>query len=382
MVEAAKPVVAELIDPSVIFAKTLRSFFAPVQQYLDDPSVVEVMINGPEEVYIEQRGQLIRTEARFSGEDALVAGIRNLLQFVGKRLTDDQPMIDARMPDGSRVHVAMPPCSRKGPCITIRKFKKEGFDFDYMVQCGTISQMALDYLRINILCEKNLVFAGGTSSGKTTLLNTLGNFIPAHERIVVIEESSELQLKLPHVLQLETRGPDRYGRGEVTIRDLFRNSLRMRPDRIIVGEVRGGEALDLIQALTSGHGGSMSTMHADTPIDALNRIETMALMSDVAIPLNALRTQIASSIDIVVQMARFRDASRRVVQISEVLPLDENYRYRLEDVFVMKLPEGSRKLEEGTLQWTGYRPALMDEVQGRMMAQETESLAPLFADKH
>ncbi|NLX60568.1 MAG: CpaF family protein [Phycisphaerae bacterium] len=381
MVEDAKPAAAELIDPSTIFAKTLRSFFAPVQHYLDDPSVVEVMINGPEEVYVEQRGQLTLTDARFPSEDALVAAIRNLLQFVGKRLTDDRPMIDARMPDGSRVHVAMPPCSRKGPCITIRKFKKEGFDFDYMVQCGTISQMALDYLRISIQCEKNLVFAGGTSSGKTTLLNTLGNFIPAHERIVVIEESSELQLKLPHVLQLETRGPDRYGRGEVTIRELFRNSLRMRPDRIIVGEVRGGEALDLIQALTSGHGGSMSTMHADTPIDTLNRIETMALMSDVAIPLNALRTQIASSIDIVVQMSRFRDASRRVVQISEVLPVDEHYRYRLEDVFVMRLPEGGRKLEEGALQWTGHRPALMDEVQGRMMAQETESLAPLFADK-
>ncbi|MBN2584234.1 MAG: CpaF family protein [Planctomycetes bacterium] len=381
MVENAKPAAAELIDPSTIFAKTLRSFFAPVQQYMDDPSVVEVMINGPDEVYIEQRGQLIRTDAKFVSEEALVAGIRNLLQYVGKRLTEDHPMIDARLPDGSRVHVAMPPCSRKGACITIRKFKKEGFDFAHMVQCGTLSQMAMDYLRISIQCEKNLVFAGGTSSGKTTLLNTLGNFVPEHERIVVIEESSELQLRLPHVLQLETRGPDRYGRGEVTIRELFRNSLRMRPDRIIVGEVRGGEALDLIQALTSGHGGSMSTMHADTPIDALNRIETMALMSDVAIPLNALRTQIASSIDVVVQMSRFRDASRRVVQISEVLPVDENYQYRLNDVFMLTLPEGSRKLEEGTLEWTGCRPAMMDEVQGRVMAQETESLAPFFADK-
>jgi len=372
---------AELIDPSEIFSKTLRSFLAPVQEYLADPSVVEVMINGPDEVFIERLGRVIKTDAKFENEDTLLAAIRNLLQYVGKRLTPDQPMIDARLPDGSRVHVAMPPCSRKGPCVTIRKFKKEGFDFDYLVECGTVTRMALEYLRVSIQREKNLLFAGGTSSGKTSLLNSLGAFIPPEERVVVIEESTELQLTLPHVLQLETRGPDRYGRGEVTIRDLFRNSLRMRPDRIIVGEVRGGEALDLIQALTSGHGGSMSTMHADTPLDALNRLETMALMSDVAIPLNALRTQIASSIDVVIEMSRFHDASRRVIQISEVLPVDENYQYCLKDVFLLQLPEGSRKMVEGLLQWTGERPALMDEVQGRMMAQETESLQPFFADK-
>ena len=372
---------AELIDPSEIFTKTLRSFLAPVQEYLEDPSVVEVMINGPDEIFIERLGRVIKTDAKFENEETLLAAIRNLLQYVGKRLTPDQPMVDARLPDGSRVHVAMPPCSRKGPCVTIRKFKKEGFDFDYLVECGTVSRMALEYLRVSIQCEKNLLFAGGTSSGKTSLLNSLGAFIPPEERVVVIEESTELQLTLPHVLQLETRGPDRYGRGEVGIRDLFRNSLRMRPDRIIVGEVRGGEALDLIQALTSGHGGSMSTMHADTPLDALNRLETMALMSDVAIPLNALRTQIASSIDMVIEMSRFHDASRRVIQISEVLPVDENYQYRLKDIFLLKLPEGSRKMDEGLLQWTGQRPALMDEVQGRMMAQETESLQPFFADK-
>ncbi|NIA20476.1 MAG: CpaF family protein [Anaerolineaceae bacterium] len=379
--ESTSSLSAELIDPSEIFSKTLRSFLAPVQEYLDDPSVVEIMINGPDEIFIERLGRLIETGAKFENEEALVAAIRNLLQYVGKRLTADQPMIDARLPDGSRVHVAMPPCSRKGPCVTIRKFKKEGFDFDYLVQCGTVSRMALEYLRIAIQCEKNLLFAGGTSSGKTSLLNSLGAFIPPEERVVVIEESTELQLTLPHVLQLETRGPDRYGRGEVTIRDLFRNSLRMRPDRIIVGEVRGGEALDLIQALTSGHGGSMSTMHADTPQDALNRLETMALMSDVAIPLNALRTQIASSIDLVIEMARFHDASRRVIQISEVLPVDGNYQYRLKDIFLLKLPEGSRKMDQGRLEWTGERPALMDEVQGRIMAQETESLQPFFADK-
>ena len=226
----------------------------------------------------------------------------------------------------------------------------------------------------------DILFAGGTSSGKTSVLNTLATFIPPQERIIVIEESSELQLRQPHVIQLETRGPDRYGKGAIDIRELFRNSLRMRPDRIIVGETRGGEALDLIQALTSGHGGSMSTMHADTPTDALNRLETMALMSDVAIPLNALRTQISSSIDIVVIMSRFHDASRRVVQITEVLPVDAEYRYQMKDIFTLKLPEGGRKIEEGVLAWTGARTALLDEVQARVLAQDLPSLAPFFAD--
>lgn len=380
MVEQHQPLAAEMIDPSEIFKRTLSKFLAPVQPYLQDPTIVEVMINGPNEVYVEQRGQLVKTDAKFESEDALIAAIRNLLQFVGKRLSEDHPMIDARLPDGSRVHVAMPPCSRIGPCMTIRKFTKGGFDFEYLVRSGTVTQMALDYLRVAIQSEKNILFAGGTSSGKTSFLNALSTFIPDRERIVIIEESSELQLKKPHIIQLETRGPDRYGKGEIGIRELFRNSLRMRPDRIIVGEVRGGEALDLIQALTSGHGGSMSTMHADTPMDALNRLETMALMSDVAIPLNALRTQVASSIDLIVEMSRFRDASRRVVQIAEVLPVAENYQYRLADIFEMQLPAGSKKLEEGKLTWTGRRPEMFKEVQARVMAQETPSLAPFFAD--
>jgi pilus assembly protein CpaF len=380
MVEQPESMTAEMIDPSEIFRRTLRKFLAPIQGFLEDASIVEIMVNGPNSIFVEQRGQVIKTEAKFENEESLVAAIRNLLQFVGKRLSPDYPMIDARLPDGSRVHVAMPPCSRIGPCLTIRKFSKEGFSVDYLVECRTLTQMSLDYLKVAIQTEKNILFAGGTSSGKTSLLNTLGTFIPPQERIVVIEESSELQLRQPHVIQLEGRGPDRYGRGEVGIRELFRNSLRMRPDRIIVGETRGGEALDLIQALTSGHGGSMSTMHADTPFDALNRLETMALMSDVAIPLNALRTQIASSIDIVVIMSRFHDASRRVVQITEVMPVDPEYRYQLKDIFVLKLPEGGRKIEQGTLAWTGQRSAMMDEVQAKVLIQDTASLAPFLAD--
>ena len=379
--ETASSLAAELIDPQAIFSKTLRHFLAPIWDFLEDPTVVEVMVNGPNRIFVEQRGKLVETDAKFENEDMLMAAIRNLLQFVGKRLSDDHPMMDARLPDGSRVHVALPPCSKLGPCITIRKFSREGFSPDYMVECRTVSRQALEYLQLAIQTEKNLLFTGGTSSGKTSLLNTLSAYIPLEQRLVVIEESSELQLRDGHVIQLETKGPDRYGKGEVGIRELFRNSLRMRPDRIIVGEVRGGEALDLIQALTSGHGGSMSTMHADTPMDALSRLETMALMSDVAIPLNALRTQIASSIDVVVQMARMRDASRRVIQISEVLPVDMNYQYQLRDMFVLELPGGTKDIHAALLTWSGERTMMADEVQARVEAQNLTSLGPLFADK-
>ena len=369
---------ADSIEARTIFERTLSKLLAPIQPFLADETVVEIMVNGPFEIFIEQRGNTVLTDAKFDDEDALVAAIRNLLQYVGKRLTDEHPLMDARLPDGSRVHVAMPPCSRKGPCLTIRKFSSDSFEVDYLVKSRTLTQMALDYLQTAVQTEKNILFCGGTSSGKTSLLNALSIYIPRQERVVVIEESSELQLRQPHVLQMETRAPDRYGRGEVTIRELFRNSLRMRPDRIIVGEVRGGEAMDLIQALTSGHGGSMSTMHADTPHDAVNRLETMALMSDVAIPLNALRTQVSSSIDIIVQMARFHDATRRIVQISEVLPVDENYRYQIVDVMRLQMPPGGRKVEDGTLGWTGARTAMMDEVQARLMMQALPSLATFF----
>jgi len=374
------PMAAELIDPQAIFGKTLRHFLAPVWPYMEDPAVVEIMVNGPNEVYIEQRGKLVLTDAKFDSEETLLAGIRNLLQYVGKRLAPEHPMMDARLPDGSRVHVALPPCSRIGPCITIRKFARQSFDGPYLVKCGTLTQEVLDYLQVAIQTERNIMFAGGTSSGKTSLLNALSVYIPQEQRVIVIEESSELQLREGHVIQLETRGPDRYGRGEVGIRELFHHSLRMRPDRIIVGEVRGGEALDLIQALTSGHGGSMSTLHADTPLDALNRLETMALMSDVAIPLNALRTQIASSVDIIVEMARFRDASRRVTQVSEVLGVDKHYQYQVQDIFRMELPEGKKKIEEGVLTWTGQRSLMANDVQCRILAKTLSSLERLFAD--
>ena len=364
-----------------IFERTILHFLEPVGEFLRDPTVTEIMVNGPDEIYIERRGQLTLTEARFPDESSLMAAIRNILQYVGKRVTTEVPMVDARLPDGSRVHVAMPPCSRKGILLTIRKFSRQAFDMDFLVKSGCLSELSRDFLILCIGTEKNLLVSGGTSSGKTSLLNVMSEYIQSERRIVVIEESAELQLRQPHVLSLEGRGPDRYGRGEVTIRELFKNSLRMRPDRVIVGECRGGEALDMIQAMTSGHAGSMTTLHADSPVDALHRLETMAMMSTVDIPLAALRAQVASAIHVIVQMMRFADGGRRVVQISQVLALDTHGRYQVEDLFVLRLPAGERDLAKAVLQWTGAKIAFRHDVAVQAEILKLPSLEPLVADK-
>ena len=364
-----------------IFEKTILHFLEPVGEYLRDPTVTEIMVNGPDEIFIERKGRLLLTESKFPNEAALQAAIRNILQYVGKRISTEHPMLDARLPDGSRVHVAMAPCSRRGTLLTIRKFSRQAFDMDFLVSTGCLSPLACDFLKLCILTEKNLLISGGTSSGKTSLLNVLSGYIHSDRRIVVIEESSELQLRQPHVLSLESRAPDRYGRGEVTIRDLFKHSLRMRPDRVIVGECRGGEALDMIQAMTSGHAGSMTTLHADSPPDALHRLETMALMSNVEIPLSALRAQVASAIHVIVQMMRFVDGSRRVVQIAQVLPLDEHGRYHVEDLFILRMPPGERELTKATLEWTGTKLAFRHEVAVLSEMRNMPTLEPLVADK-
>jgi pilus assembly protein CpaF len=363
-----------------IFEQTILHFLEPVGEFLRDPTVTEIMINGPHEIFVERRGRLELTEARFANDSALLAAARNILQFVGKRLTPEKPMLDARLPDGSRVHVALPPCSRKGILVTIRKFSRQAFDMDFLVESGCLTELSRDFLKLCILTEKNILVSGGTSSGKTSLLNVLSEYIQSERRIVVIEESAELQLRQPHVLSLESRAADRYGRGEVTIRELFKNSLRMRPDRVIVGECRGGEALDMIQAMTSGHAGSMTTLHADSPADALHRLETMAMMSNVDIPLAALRAQVASAIHIIVQMMRFADGSRRVVQISQVLPLDANGRYQTEDLFILRLPEGERELSKARLQWTGAKINFRHEVAVQAEMVNLSALEPLVAD--
>ena len=360
-----------------IFGVTIRHFLAPIAQYLEDPSVSEIMINTPQEIYIEKAGALVRTDARFESEEAFMAAVNNVLQYTGKRLNTEHPLLDSRLPDGSRVHVILNPLSRKSTCMTIRKFSKVMFDADNLVQLGTWTPQAMEYVRMCVLGEKNLLVSGGTSSGKTCLLNVLSAFIPAHQRIVVIEDSAELDLQQDHVISLESRSADRYGRGEVTIRDLFRSSLRLRPDRIIIGECRGGEALEIIQAMTSGHAGSMSTLHANSCLDSLHRLETLCMMSKIDLPLHALRAQVASAIDVIVQMMRFSDGRRCVTEIAEVLPLGSDGRYRVQQMFVYELDEQSDS-SVGRLVWTGARSTFAADARVRVLRRQAELTKEIF----
>lgn len=346
-----------------VFAETLGIYLAPVKEYLDDPTVSEILINGPGEVYVERRGRLYHTEAKFDHEDHVMALAKNVAQYVGRTLNWEHPLLDARLPGGSRVHITLPPVSRKGICIAIRKFFRETLTVEKLKEFRTITQDAADFLGACVAAEMNLVCAGGTGSGKTSLLNVLSSMVPEAQRIVVIEDSSELQLQQPHLLTYETRPADRHGRGKVSIRDLFRSAMRMRPDRVIIGEVRGGEALDMIQAMVSGHKGSMSTTHAATPRETLARLETLALMGDVELPLHALRNQLALALDIIVQISRFADGTRRITHISEVLDLDADGRYQIRDLFVFRAtgkdPDGTI---QGDLQPTGLLPTFSEEL--------------------
>ena len=363
---------------SDIFDSTVAHYLAPIREYLDDPSVTEVMINHADEIFIEKDGQLHRTDVRFRDREAYEAAVNNILQFTGKSLSDEQPLVDSRLPDGSRVHVAKEPCARHGMVMTIRKFGKANLDIDWLVEIGSLTEQARQYLRIAVRAERNLLVAGGTSSGKTSLLNALSSYVPDGQRIVVIEDSAELQLQQAHVISLESRAPDRYGRGQVAIRELFHSSLRLRPDRIIIGEVRGGEALDMIQAMTSGHGGSMGTLHANNPPDALNRLETLALMSQVELPLHALRAQISSAIDVVVQMSRQIGGRRLVMQITEIDTLGDDGTYRLHDIFTMQpttTDQGEKRFE---LTWTGRPSAVAGQLRPEEEELLTDAVRPIF----
>ena len=307
----------------------LTLFLQPVAAYLADDSVSEVLINGSQQIYIERRGKLEEIQAKFVSESALKAAAANIAKSVGRMLDEMHPRLDARLPDGSRVHAVIPPLSRIGTIIAIRKFKKDTLTIDKMQEYGSLDDRTRKLIRALVLLHKNVIVSGATSSGKTSMLNALSSFIPEGERVIVIEDATELQLQQRHVVPFETRKPDKNGHGEVTMRDLIRSALRLRPDRIVIGEIRGGEALDLLQALNTGHAGSMSTIHANSPIDCLSRIETCALLSGIDIPLVALRSQVASAIDAVVHTARLSDGSRKIVSVAEVEPLEHGeYRVR------------------------------------------------------
>lgn len=323
--------------PKSVYVQSLRSLFAPITPYLDDPSVSEILINGPSRIYVERRGRLELVDARFQGREALMAALRNLSQYIGKPIDERQPILEGRLPDGSRVEAIIPPVSPDGPSVAIRRFFRDELTMDRLIAFGSISPLAVELLRACVIAKINLVIAGGTGSGKTSLLNALSGLIPEAERVVVIEDVREVQLQMPHVVQLEARPADARGEGAITIRDLFRATLRMRPDRVIVGEIRGGEALDIVQAMTSGHGGCMGTLHASHPRDALTRLETMTLMSDLDLPLAAARVQIGAGVQLVVQVARLHDGSRKITHISEVRGFDlAAQRYVLTDLFVRR----------------------------------------------
>ena len=296
--------------------------FGPIQPFLDDPEITEVMVNGPKKVYIEKNGRLERTKVVFEDDDHVLKIIDRIVSPLGRHIDADSPMVDARLPDGSRVNAIVPPCAIDGPSLTIRKFRKEKLSIAQLVESGSLTQNMAEFLRACVLGRLNIIISGGTGSGKTTFLNVLSGFIPEEERIVTIEDAAELQLRQEHVVRLETKLPGVEGHGAVSIRELVRNSLRMRPDRIVIGECRGGEALDMLQAMNTGHDGSLTTIHANHPRDTLSRLETLVLMAGMDLPLKIVRQQISSAVDVIVQMSRLRDGGRKITAVTEVAGME------------------------------------------------------------
>ncbi len=337
--------------------------YGPIQTLLDDPDVSEIMVNGPTQVFIERGGRLELTDRRFADDDHVMRIIEKIISPLGRRLDESVPMVDARLPDGSRVNAIIPPLALNGPCITIRKFAAERLTPDDLVAFGTMTPEMCEFLRACVRARLNGIVSGGTGSGKTTTLNVLSSFVPNDERIITIEDAAELQMQQEHVITLESRPPNVEGKGAITIRDLVRNSLRMRPDRIIVGEVRGAEALDMLQAMNTGHDGSLSTLHSNSPRDTLARLETMVLMAGMELPVKAIREQISGALHLIVHQSRLRDGSRRVVSITEVQRMEGEH-IVLQELFTFErhgVGEDGRVI--GRHRATGVRPLFMDLIE-------------------
>lgn len=336
--------------------------FGPLQPLLEDDTITEIMVNGPKNVYVERKGKLHRVPVTFENNDHVMRIIDRIVAPLGRRIDESSPYVDARLQDGSRVNAVIPPISLVGPTLTIRKFSKNPITVDQLIQFGSISAEAVQFLKACVEARLNILISGGTGSGKTTLLNVMSSFIPGDERILTIENAAELQLRQEHVVTLESRPPNIEGRGEITIRDLVINSLRMRPERIIVGECRGGETLDMLQAMNTGHDGSMTTAHANSPRDAIARVETMCLMAGMDLPVRAIREQVSSAIDLICQQERMRDGTRKVTAITEVSGMEGDV-ITMTDIFVFEQTGMENGKIVGRLRPTGLRPKFMEKIE-------------------
>ena len=346
-----------------VFNESMR--LGPLEALLEDDSVSEIMVNGPEKVYVERNGKLQLSDCQFADDASVMAVIERIVSPLGRRIDESQPYVDARLSDGSRVNAIIAPLALSGPTITIRKFAKKALTPGDFIRFGTWTKNAAEFMRLCVILRKNIIVAGGTGSGKTTLLNLLSGFIPASERIVTVEDAAELRLQQPHVVRLEARPPNIEGKGAVPIRDLVKNCLRMRPDRIIVGECRGGEALDMLQAMNTGHDGSLTTVHANSPRDVISRLETMVLMSGMELPSRAIREQIASAVDIIIHESRLSDGSRKVTSITEVTGL-EGSQIVMQEIFAFKqtgVDENGKIV--GAMKPTGSVPTWIDQLKSR-----------------
>jgi pilus assembly protein CpaF len=350
----------------------------PLEELLADDDCSEIMVNAFNQIYAENEGKLQLTDLRYSSEQAVLATIERILAPIGRRIDESSPLVDARLKDGSRVNAVIRPLALHGPCITIRKFPKEQLTIEHLVRFGSLSRGMADFLKLAVEQRMNVVISGGTGSGKTTLLNVISAFVPEGQRIVTVEDAAELRLPQEHVVSFETRPPNLEGKGAITIRDLVRNALRMRPDRIIVGECRGGEALDMLQAMNTGHDGSMTTGHANTPADILRRLETMVLTGGIDLPIRAVREQIASAVHVIIQQSRFACGTRKITAITEVTGIDyDEGTVQLQDVFLFR-QDGFDKNGKvrGVHQATGYIPKFFKKLQERGLSVNPNVFAP------
>lgn len=357
----------EHIDRQELLTEVLHEAvgLGPLEKLIADDAITEIMVNKYDDIYIEQNGRLNKTKVAFSNDNAVMQAIERIISPLGRRIDESSPMVDGRLKDGSRVNAIIPPLALRGPCITIRKFSKKKLSAQDLVGFNAISNEMVGFLKVCVEQKRNIIISGGTGSGKTTLLNVLSNFIPQSERVVTVEDAAELQLVQPHIVSLEARPPNMEGKGQVTIRDLVRNCLRMRPDRIVVGECRGGEALDMLQAMNTGHDGSLTTAHANSPRDMLSRLEVMVMMAGMDLPAMAIREQVASAVNIVVQQSRYSDGSRRVTSISEITGV-ESGTIQMQEIFKFKQSgfddEGNVK---GSFINTGYVPEFYEQLRER-----------------